>query len=114
MDQSNGLVMRIYPVEKHPEEMDITRCFVGLPAGTKPCGLVRTQHGLGVVAVVPRDAGMRVPHNLMAMAEDVLCIPLLGETIGEPFGTIQLGGPKDIVTICPLYPWPDAPNRADA
>lgn len=112
MDQSNGVVMRIYPVERKPDEPDVTRAFVGLPLGSEVKGVCRTQNGIGIVVLGPRDPTTRAPHNLMVAPEDVLCTPLLGETIGEPLGILQFGGPRSVVIICPLLPWPTP--QADA
>jgi hypothetical protein len=112
MDQSSGVVMRIYPVERSADEPDYTRAFVGMPVGSEVKGVVKTQKGIGIVVLGPRESTTRVPHRLLVMAEDVLCAPLLGEHIGEPLGILEFGGPRAVAMVCPLLPWPQP--EADA
>lgn len=111
-DQSDGLVMRIYPVEKKADEVEKTRAYVGLAIGAEPCGVVRTQNGVGIVVIESPNPGQRVPHALAMLPEDYHFVPLLGEHVGAPLGVVQLGsGLGPAVAVCPILPWPTSARK---
>lgn len=96
-------------ISKREEDLDPTRGYVNMPIGTKPFGVIRTVNGIALVALVPSKHGPVVGHALAMMPEDVLCIPLLGERIGDPIGVVQVGGAGGaVVAVAPILPWPEA------
>lgn len=110
METNVAVALRVFPMEKSADEPDITRTIVHMPAGSKPCGLVKTHNGVGICVVLPAIVGPRVPHALQVAPADVIVEPLLGRRFGEPIGILNYGAQP--FAVMPDLPWPEV--KADA
>lgn len=115
MDIQNGVALRVFAVEKkhlaEGEVEDPCRAWVHMPVGTKPVGIVKTERGIGVCAILPRVLGSLVAHPVLVLQNDVPVVPLIGRSLGEPMGFLDFGGGV-VLTLVPELPWPNPVEQA--
>lgn len=99
-------VVRVFMLEKQPDEVDHTRAGVYMPIGSEIVRIIEPEKGkVGVVATCPPE-GARVWHPMIIAPMDQPVTPLIGRQLGPAIGIMPF--PNLLAVMFPELPWPSS------